>query len=174
MAYTSSQIVQAVPTGINSALVLVKSQVIGTTVSSVTVTNAFSATYNTYKIIINGGVGSTAQNLLLTVGATVTNYKTQIVFSDFNNTTATSIGTTTGTTFKNAGTHNTTSLNLNLELDNPFLAEQTVMRTLWANTGADFAIGILDNTTSYTDFTIAPTTGTITGGTIFVYGYAIS
>jgi hypothetical protein len=49
------------------------------------------------------------------------------------------------------------------------------MRTFWVNSGgAGLAVGILDNTTSYTDFTIAPTTGTITGGTIFVYGYAIS
>jgi hypothetical protein len=50
--------------GASSGLTLVKSQVIGTTVSTVTVTNAFSATYNTYKIVINGGVGSTSENLL--------------------------------------------------------------------------------------------------------------
>ena len=42
-----------------SGLTLVKAQTIGTTVSSVTVTDAFSATFDNYKIIISDGVGST-------------------------------------------------------------------------------------------------------------------
>jgi hypothetical protein len=32
-------------------------------------------------------------------------------------------------------------------------------------------LGYLDNTTSYTDFTLTPSSGTLTGGTIRVYGY---
>ena len=40
------------------ALVLVKTQVIGTTVSSVNVTSAFSTTYDNYKITITGGTSS--------------------------------------------------------------------------------------------------------------------
>ena len=38
---------------------LVKKQTIGTAVSSVNVTNAFSATYENYLILISGGVAST-------------------------------------------------------------------------------------------------------------------
>jgi hypothetical protein len=34
--------------------------------------------------------------------------------------------------------------------------------------------GYLDNTTSYTSFEIFPNGGTLTGGTIFVYGYGAS
>jgi hypothetical protein len=34
--------------------------------------------------------------------------------------------------------------------------------------------GLHKTATSYTDFTITPTTGTLTGGTIYVYGYGIS
>jgi agmatine/peptidylarginine deiminase len=34
---------------------LIKTQTIGTSVSSVSITNAFSATYDSYKIIIEGG-----------------------------------------------------------------------------------------------------------------------
>jgi hypothetical protein len=34
--------------------------------------------------------------------------------------------------------------------------------------------GMLNNTTSYTAFTITPSSGTMTGGTVRVYGYANS
>jgi hypothetical protein len=40
------------------ALTLIKTQTIGTAVSSVTVTGAFSTTYDNYKIIVSGGVAS--------------------------------------------------------------------------------------------------------------------
>ena len=44
--------------GLNPGLVLIKTETIGTTVSSVTVTSAFSATYDNYKIIVAGGSGT--------------------------------------------------------------------------------------------------------------------
>ena len=49
----------------SGGLTLVKTEAIGTTVGSVTVTDAFSATYNAYKIIVDGGVGSTTALLQL-------------------------------------------------------------------------------------------------------------
>ena len=69
--YTSAQVVQAVPTGINSALVLISSTTIGTTVSSVTVSSAFSSTYDAYKIVLTGGVGSASDSAIaLKLGST--------------------------------------------------------------------------------------------------------
>ena len=67
----------------NSALTLVKSQVIGTTVASVNVTSAFSTTYDAYKIIIAGGLGSTNQSMSLKLGATVTGYYSGINYVAF-------------------------------------------------------------------------------------------
>ena len=52
---------------------LVKSQTIGTGVSSVTVTDAFSADYDSYKIVISGGVGSATAVLRTQLG--VLNYE---------------------------------------------------------------------------------------------------
>ena len=51
MAYTSSQVVQAVPTGINSALVFITSAQVTASTSS-DHTGVFSSTYNNYLLII--------------------------------------------------------------------------------------------------------------------------
>ena len=48
--YTSAQVVQAVPTGINSALVCVKAETAFTSASSVTVDNVFTSSYTNYLI----------------------------------------------------------------------------------------------------------------------------
>jgi len=73
MAYTSAQIVQAVPTGINSALVLITSGSVssGTTVS---LDSIFSATYNNYYIIFSNIVQAGTTNVVQfrTGGATNT------------------------------------------------------------------------------------------------------
>jgi len=156
-------------------LTLIKTQTIGTTVSSVTVTGAFSTTYDAYKIILSGGVGSASHNLALQLGATVTGYYAGYITSSY------AAGTITGDKDNNAasftlvgyGTANV--LNLNLDLQNPFTAKNTTFQTFNSLTatgaGSRLGTGYLANTTSYTDFTLTPSTGTLTGGTIRVYGY---
>ena len=176
MAYTSSQIVQAVPTGINSALVLIKTETIGTSVSSVTVTDAFSATYDSYKITISGGASSNSNiELRMTLGATATGYAYELVHGAYAGT-ALSAGATNQTYFKYSGNSTgTTSLAFFCDLHNPYLSEFTYFNAPWTTTtDSGHASGYLDNTTSYTDFTITTSVGTITGGTIRVYGYANS
>jgi hypothetical protein len=42
-------------------LTLISTTTIGTTVSSITVSGAFSATYDNYKIVVSGGTGSAFQ-----------------------------------------------------------------------------------------------------------------
>ena len=174
MAYTSAQIVQAVPTGINSALVLISSTTIGTTVSSVTVSSAFSATYDNYLITISGGVASTGCNLTLVMGATTTGYNSGLIYSSYT-TTVQAVGGTNGSSFARVGNGDTNVLYMNCILQNPFLATRTIFSGSFANSG-DFGPvgGYLTNATSYTAFTVAPSSGTITGGTIRVYGYTNS
>ena len=175
--YTSGQIVQAVPTGINSALVLVKSQTIGSAVSSVTVSDAFSATYDNYKIIVSGGVGSVSiENLNMTLGATATGYfwaRNGRTIADVDASGASGGG---GGVSWRAGGSSTTTLSMSMELFNPFLADETLFNSYnmyVATNGTVFTTqGFLNNTTSYTAFTLATTGGaTMTGGTIRVYGY---
>ena len=158
----------------NGGLVLVSSTTIGTTVSSVTVSSAFSATYDAYKIIISGGVASTGLALKLTLGATVAGYAYQLNGGAYSNTPAT-VGASSQASWAFTGSGNTTSLSFNIDLLNPFLIEQTFMQGANVGSTEAYAVeGFLNDTTSYTAFTITPSTGTITGGTIRVYGYANS
>lgn len=151
----------------------IKSQTIGTGVSSVTVTNAFSADYDNYRIIVSGGVASTGSDLRMTLGSTTSGYFWAILYSVWNNTPLAS-GTTTGTYMPGIYT-STTVLSGVMDVCNPFAAKNTTFHCnasqSVAGGGSFVTNGFLNNTTSYTDFTLTTGTGTITGGTIRVYGY---
>jgi hypothetical protein len=153
-------------------LTFVKKQTIGTAVSSVTVTDAFSATYENYKIIINGGTPSTAAFARLTLGSTATGY-----YSGYN-------GNSFTNSYQSASDNNANffgfaifadsdfGMSANVDLFNPFLSRRTLMNcNVITNLNSLQGQGQLANNTSYTAFTITPASGTLTGGTIYVYGY---
>lgn len=155
---------------------LIKTQTIGTAVSSVAVTNAFSSSYEAYVITVTGGAGSTTPiELRLTLGATATGYTNAFVYNVFNSTGPAGTGTTTGTYFGFAGFSSTFVTNAMFHLFNPFEAKYTTYKTAWTSFGSSESqgsgSGFLANTTSYTDFTLTCSTGTLTGGTVRVYGY---
>jgi len=152
---------------------LVKSQTIGTTVSSVTVTDAFSADYDAYKIVISGGVGSATCVLQTQLGATATGYYYGGDARTYSGVTL-NIQAANGTNWY-AGEATVNTLEMNIDIKQPFLAKNTTFTGQLANTRTDgywlSVGGYLANTTSYTAFTITPSSGTLTGGTIRVYGY---
>ena len=164
------------PVGASSGLTLVSATTIGTTVSSVTISSAFSATYDSYKIVITGGI-STSNNtdLDLQLGSTVTGYNNSFVGTDYGVASASFASSSNNSKFAAVGFAITTGLNFSVELHNPFLATRTFMTANQINTSNSRAgQGYLANSTSYTAFTITVGSGTITGGTIRVYGYANS
>lgn len=156
-------------------LTLIKTQTIGSTVSSVQVTDAFSATYDNYLITINGGVGSATAVLRLTLGATATGYYSKTIYGAYGDNTVNGFGQSNAAYWGNVGYATTAGLTTWVVLENPFLAEETAVFAKSAGiltTDAAYMLnGFLNNTTSYTDFTFTPATGTLTGGTIRVYGY---
>ena len=163
--------------GTYPGLRLIKKQTIGSAVSSVNVTGAFSATYTNYKVIVSGGVSSTAAiTLSLRVGNPGNNFYGALILAGFTSGTPTSNGTNNQANWNNVGFGNTNGLFLSAELQSPFLTTFTSCQSQWfdnnANTGT--FTGMLNNALSYTDFTITPSTGTLTGGTIYVYGYGTS
>jgi len=87
-----------------------------------------------------------------------------------------STGTNNQANWNLVGVGFTTGLHMTAELQSPFLTTLTSCQSLYfdsaANTGT--FTGMLNNSISYTDFTITPSTGTLTGGTIYVYGYGTS
>jgi hypothetical protein len=161
--------------GVSPGLVLVKTQTIGSAVASVTITDSFSATYDAYKVVISGGSGTGAPQLNLTFGATTTGYYYGVIYNNFS----TSVGAVGGSNVASMNLFGTATANgiaFNADIVNPFLAKETqVVSQVWydaTNTGQ--ARGYVSGTTSYTAFTLTCSTGTLTGGTIRIYGYANS
>ena len=164
--------------GAYPGLRLIKKQTIGSGVSSVTVTNAFSATYENYKIVISGGVCSGNFLIGLKLGSTATGYYTSRNYSYYANNTVAGQGLQNYTSFIFAGMSSTSSLTMDVTLQNPFTSKVTMCNGAAADpstAGVQWLHGgFLNNTTSYTDFDIFSDGGTLTGGTIYVYGYGAS
>jgi hypothetical protein len=155
---------------------LVKTQTVGTGVSSVTVTGAFSADYDNYKILYTGGTHSTAQDIGLQLGSTTTGYYGARIALFYNSDTFNYARNNNSASFGFIGTGSTVGSYCNFELLNPFTSTRTIVNApTIANTSSASVAGtyngFLDNSNSYTAFTLIPTASTLTGGTIRVYGY---
>ena len=156
------------PTG---GLTLISTTTIGTAVASVTVSNAFSSTYDNYKIMISGGVSSATVSLRLQLGAVTSGYRVQLFYAGYN-TTPLAAGGTTNASFIYAGNANSSRITMNTDIMGPNLAKPTQMFTqLAAVSDAGATQCYLDGTDQFTSFTIIPDSGTLTGGTIRIYGY---
>lgn len=164
--------------GAYPGLRLVKKQTIGTAVSTVSVTGAFSSAYENYKIVISGGVGSTQNITGLRMGTTNTGYYTSRALVTFASSTVSGAALSNFSSFIYAGGQNTNTICMNVDVLAPFLTKPTTYTgiSVIPSTTGEYAThgGYLDNTTSYTSFEIFPNGGTLTGGTIYVYGYGAS
>lgn len=149
---------------------LVKTQTVGTAVSSVTVTGAFSADYDNYLITVVNGTMSVDTSLTLAMGSTATGYYGSLIYSSYNTTTIAAINDNNTTKFTYAGGGNNVAAYI--EILQPYLANETQIRSRirYSTTYGQY-IGHLSNSTSYTSFVLSPFSGTMTGGTIRVYGY---
>jgi hypothetical protein len=150
---------------------LVKSQTIGTGVSSVTVTGAFLAAYDNYRIICSGGISSATTNVLMQLTSiTGTNYVQTGYFTTFGSTTLTGYAST-ATTFI-TGPSTATGYSWVMDIQNPFATLVKFGRTIGVSSANSYDFPFyIGNATSSSGFTLTPTTGTLTGGTIRVYGY---
>jgi hypothetical protein len=167
---TTSQMNTAITN--NVGLVPILTQTIGTTVSSIVVNNVFSATYDNYKVIISGGVGSTSDQLQIRLGAVTSGYKYSFGYQNFSGTAYNGLNSTSTDGVYYVGAYNTNTINADIDIRNPFLTKDKfiVGQTVTENFGGT-SRGYLASTTSMTSFTIFPQSGTLTGGTIYVYGY---
>jgi hypothetical protein len=156
---------------------LVKKQTIGTAVASVTVTGAFSATYEAYKVIIAGGVASTNNVMNLQFPSNTTGYYWSAKNLSWAGATADYSGNNTGS-FGRLGYGTPDNIQCTFDLVNPFLNKTTIFTGTYIApiVGGDgaYTTGALINTNSLTSFTINTGAGTLTGGTIYVYGYGAS
>ena len=152
---------------------LVKSETIGTGVSSVTVTDAFNANYDHYLVTIAGQSSTAINNLLFQLsGATGSSYFTNLMYWSWGSATLSGYGPSATTSSVICQLYTGLPYAVSLQLFNPNSVSRTYgfLSQTGANNGG---VGQIMETSSaqHTGFTITPSTGTITGGTICVYGY---
>ena len=159
---------------VGGGLTLIKTQTIGSAVSSVAVTGVFSSSYDNYKVIVAGGSGSTNLTLNLTLGATATGYYYSGTLVQYTSSAVTGQAQANQASMI-TGYSTSNGHSIDMDIQSPNLAARTAILTRTGGLGTGWYSfqynGFLDNATQYTDFTLTTNTGTITGGTIRVYGY---
>ena len=160
---------------VSAGLVHISRTTIGSAVSSVTLSNIFSADYDNYRILISGGSGSSNQFIQFSFpGAATAAYNYQIVYGAWNNTASASGASGAVAYFPYMGTCTPTSLQGCVDIQSPYLTEQTFLGSFYARPGhiGTVTANVLNDTSSYTGLTVAPASGTFSDGNIDVYGYA--
>lgn len=156
---------------------LVKSQTVGSGVASVVVTSAFNSDFDNYLITYTGGTGSSggAQLRIAFNVDTANNYYSNTIHQTAG--VATVVGSAFGplTGFAVIGYVDTGDFSLLLNVNNPNKALNTSMSASFTCLGGSSRTGTSGGwsiaTGANTGFTFYPSAGTLTGGTICVYGY---
>jgi hypothetical protein len=149
---------------------------IGSAVGSLSIGTAFSSTYNHYRISIsNVGISISCQ-MRMTFGSTSTGYYYG------NPLTTMSGGAYDRNNGSNVGFLDLGSVNSGWKNDFIFDVMSPNLPTLTKVTGFGYVnsaqygglgSGLVDGTTQYTSFTLTPSSGTMSGGTLTIYGYRI-
>lgn len=146
---------------------------IGSAVSSVPVTGVFSADFENYIVTVSGGTHSTGTGTLtLQLGASTTGYYSGATIVTYSTGAVTGSAVNNGTAW-NVGMGNSAALNAHITIMGPQLAKPTTYHSFDSN-GTSQArnwVGYHSVSTAYTGFTLGVGAGTMTGGTITVYGY---
>jgi hypothetical protein len=157
-------------------LKFIKAQAIGTAVNSIVVSDAFSTDYDNYRVVVSGGSPTAAVSVSIQIGAAAAGYYGGSIR-------VTQAGVASGEGQSNQASYEigrfesgTNQPAVTVDILAPFLATRTAFFATSVNAdtssagGARWNNGYLNNTTSYTAFTLSYS-GTITGGTVYVYGY---
>jgi hypothetical protein len=160
----------------NSGLVFVKQQTISTTpAATVVVTDAFSATYDNYRIQISNCLHTASGgNMFMTLSGAATGWYSNVAFTQAGYNAWSLDNVTNGVRFY-IGITDTGTINLTTDLYSPFLAKQKSSGSNYISSGSDLYTGWAGahtgTTTSSTGFTLSASSGNYQGGIITIYGY---
>lgn len=147
---------------------------IGSGNTSVTVSNAFSSTYDVYRVQIEvNDTNGTASNTLQLSGITGSNYFTGGSYGSWGGATQTGYGPAVMTSWvASANTVNGANTQITWEVANPNVARRK-HGTIFSQAGnGHMSMNVICSSTSTsTGFVLAKAGDTMTGGTIRVYGY---
>jgi hypothetical protein len=171
--FTTGEVLTAADTNTylnNGGLVYIKSQTIGTSVTSITVSNAFSSTYDNYRITINGGVAANATGIAIKLGASATGYYQILSYGTYATGALTTLAVNNGVSWSYCGEASTNSIAMNVDLLGPNTAKYTHVMGFYPGTVGGWQSGYHGVATAYTEFTLVSGQA-LTGGEIRVYGY---
>lgn len=159
-------------------LQLIKSQS-ATSGSSIVLSNVFSSEFDSYRIVVSDArLTSGASNLKMTLGATATGYYWSGSYMTYGASPAlTSEGGSNAALWATGIIASTVSSGGYIDIFNPFLSQVTSYVSFGTDTRASGGAmrnayaGFLNNSTSYTDFTINNESQTYANISVRVYGY---
>lgn len=157
----------------NGGLVYVTSTTIGTAVSSVTVSNCFSSTYDNYRLTLTGTIGNSAGNFNLQLsGITGSNYFIGGTFFNYASTTVNGYGPAATTVWSAIAPIGTNYSAFVIDLFGPNLADEKAMFSQGTTTAAYYSFGgSCTSTSAATGFVLSHNVTSMTGGTLTVFGY---
>jgi hypothetical protein len=171
--YSGGEILNAADLNTFPGLVFIKSQTIGSSVSSVTLSSVFSSSFENYKVVTAGISGSTAATLQLAFGGSTNHYGT-LNWSFYTGSPATGqISVNNGSAIPvnyvvSAPANNGAEFHIN----RPNVSSYTEVSGTGFGAGYAHTNGGTDFTVrSHTDLTLSISAGTMSGGTVRVYGY---
>jgi hypothetical protein len=141
------------------------------------VNNAFSSKFDNYKIIVSDGVASASADLRVNLGSSTSGYFSGLIFNRPNSSGVVGLSMDNGSFWQYAGSLiHPNGFSSSFELFGPFLNRRTsISADAISFSGSGGAIGSFKGfhniDSSYTSFSLTPSAGTISSGTIFVYGY---
>lgn len=170
--FTTGQVLTAAQMN-TIGMFLIKEQTIGTGVTGVTVSNAFSSDYDNYRIIMSGVDSSNGD------AACIFYFGSYTADTYYGNMEYYKIGSGRGDLPVNSsnffyssitGTNDDTMMIM--DVINPQQAKRTICYGYGFGWLSTFNFGALtNNATQFTSFTTGPGSGTWTGGKVRVYGY---
>jgi hypothetical protein len=167
-------LVKVIPTGATNGVVTADGDVtINSAVSSVTVSGAFSAIFDNYLIVISGGTASVNGGIALQLSnSTGSTYFVAGTYGNYGINSGLAYNPTAATKWDNTLVGGTTTYLGSVFLSSPFASRATTGYTETSSQTTFHKFSLLDTSTnSSTGFTFTPFAGTLTGGTIRVYGY---
>jgi hypothetical protein len=158
----------------SAGLVYVKQQTVGSGVGSVTVTGAFNTNFDNYKVFYTAGTGTNNATLAWTFVGTLgaSTYYGNLFYANFTSGAAATFGWNNAAAISHIGGCSFGRWNMAVEVQAPYLASGTFFNAPFMDgSNAGTTTAVHNVASSYTDFTLTPSTGTLTGGIIYVYGY---
>ena len=159
----------------NGGLVWISSTTVGSAVATVTVSNAFSSTYDSYRIVVRGITPSAQDSFMIMMGSGATTNHYSSMYYDLYTGGSTGFARTnnTGKIYCALNESGNTNSSFAIDVHNPYLTVMTQVHGTYAGRAyVGWSGGMQNQNTSFTSFTICTDgAGTMTGGTIQLYGY---